>query len=209
MYPGEATGLSAISSLVRAMPQHHKYPMRYRPHPLRSPHLASSAASRHCDWPGCGHVGEFRAPRSRDHLTAYYWFCLDHVRQYNAAWNYYEGMSDDEVEADIRGDTIWNRPTWPMGAVAGERIDFSAIRDAFGFFHEAAKEARKAPRTPWEKALEVLDMAPPVTVAAVKARYKELVKRHHPDANGGSKSSEEKFKRINQAYHLIMAELAT
>ncbi len=182
--------------------------MRYRGRPLGALRSEAAPSARGCDWPGCVHRGEFRAPRSREQLNAYYWFCLDHVRQYNAAWNYYEGMSDDEVEADIRRDTIWNRPTWPLGAIGGDNIDLSSLRDAFGLFREPAKE-KKPPRTPWEKALDVLGMVPPVTVAAVKARYKELVKRHHPDANGGSKSSEEAFKRINQAYHLVMAELAT
>jgi hypothetical protein len=143
-------------------------------------------------------------------LSLYYWFCLDHVRQYNAAWNYYDGMSDDEVEADVRGDTVWNRPTWPMGT--REWLNHLAgTRDDFNLFTHAAREEerRRAAHTPWEKALEVLGLVPPVTVAVVKARYKELVKRHHPDTNGGSKASEEKFKQINHAYHLVIGSLAS
>lgn len=154
-------------------------------------------------------MGEFRAPRSRDQLNSYYWFCLDHVRQYNAAWNYYEGMSEEDVEADVRGDTIWNRPTWPMGTREG-LLDSAAVQDDFNLFGRMARaERRERARTPWEKALDVLGLAPPVTVAVVKARYKELVKRHHPDTNGGSKASEEKFKQINHAYHLVMGSLAS
>jgi hypothetical protein len=52
-------------------------------------------------------------------MTQYRWFCLQHVREYNAAWNYYAGMSDDEVEADIRRDPGWPRPSWPLASAVG------------------------------------------------------------------------------------------
>ena len=76
-------------------------------------------ALRPCDHPGCAGSGEFRAPRSRATLDNFYWFCLNHVREYNASWNYYAGMSTAEVEAHIRHDTVWQRPTWPLGARIG------------------------------------------------------------------------------------------
>jgi DnaJ-class molecular chaperone len=43
----------------------------------------------------------------------------------------------------------------------------------------------------------------------VKARYKELVKRHHPDANGGDKSAEERFKTVSEAYRTLMSTLVS
>ncbi len=162
---------------------------------------------RRCDWPGCRETAEHRAPRSRRELNRFWWFCLGHVRQYNASWNYYAGMTEQEVEADVRFDTVWQRPSWRMG----ERIRTFAfgsanVRDSFSVFgHEG--EARKRPSTPEEQALVVLDLEPPVTVAVVKARYKELVKRHHPDANGGAKAAEERFKDINAAYCIILKSL--
>src|ERR1044071_7400446 len=70
---------------------------------------------RPCDHPGCENGGDFRAPRSRLELQSYRWFCLDHVRAYNLAWNYYAGMSETEVEAEIRRDTVWQRPSWKLG----------------------------------------------------------------------------------------------
>src|SRR5262249_29646421 len=83
-------------------------------------------ATRGCDHPGCAGDGLYRAPRSRAELSAYYWFCLDHVREYNAAWNYYAGMSELEIEREIRNDTTWQRPTWPLGSrissLYGKRI---------------------------------------------------------------------------------------
>ena len=70
---------------------------------------------RPCDHPGCEAGGDFRAPKSRLELDRYYWFCLEHVRAYNVAWNYYAGMSDSEIEAEIRRDTVWQRPSWKLG----------------------------------------------------------------------------------------------
>jgi hypothetical protein len=172
---------------------------------------------RVCDWPGCcGGEGEHRAPRARDDLNNYYWFCLEHIRQYNAAWNYYAGMSDDEVEYDVRYDTVWHRPSWPMNGGARGRFSPAAkLKDPFGFFDDEEPDADNN-RTNHNgmgaietQALVVLDLRPPITVAAVKARYKELVKRHHPDRNGGDKKAEEKFKQISQAYQTIMHSLTS
>ncbi|MEO5337400.1 MAG: J domain-containing protein [Magnetospirillum sp. WYHS-4] len=164
--------------------------------------------TRRCDWPGCEGQGEHRAPKSRERLKDYFWFCLEHVRRYNASWNYFDGMSDAEVEADRRRDTVWQRPSWRLGD--GPRsftIDPEKLKDPMGVFFEAAEAkspVRPVVRTPEEEALAVLDLRPPVEVAQVKARYKELVKLHHPDANAGDKAAEERFKAISEAYRTVM-----
>ena len=167
---------------------------------------------RCCDWPGCEAAAGYRAPRSRDELNNYYWFCLEHVRNYNKSWNFYEGMGDVEVEAEVRSDTTWNRPTWPLGArPGGPRLGDKEFRDDFGFFEAAttAKEKRRRVMSPWEKGLNTMGLKPPVTTQQIKARYKELVKRYHPDANGGDKGAEEKFKQISQAYRTVIDSLSS
>ncbi|QLH38246.1 MAG: J domain-containing protein [Defluviicoccus sp.] len=154
----------------------------------------------------------YRAPRSRSQMNRYWWFCLEHVRLYNAAWNYYAGMSDGEVEADIRFDTVWQRPTWRLGD-GREGQGWRRPRPAggfgdFGVFDDEQKAPpRYEPAGPEQHALQVLGLQPPVTVAIVKARYKLLVKRHHPDANGGDKACEERFKAISEAYRTVMSSL--
>jgi hypothetical protein len=156
--------------------------------------------------------GEFRAPRGRDDLRTYYWFCLDHVRAYNASWNYYAGMSEAEVEAEIRADTTWQRPSWPLGSWHSHLRGRRRVHDPYGVFEDEAEAARaqaraKKPdpaRTEHEKALAVLQLTGEATTATIKTRYKELVKRHHPDANGGDRASEERLKVINQAYSTLM-----
>src|ERR1700682_4945541 len=88
---------------------------------------------RLCDHPGCAAGGEFRAPKSRLELERYYWFCLEHVRAYNTAWNYYAGMSETEIEAVIRHDTVWQRPTWKLGQRHTPSYG-ARMRDPFGFY---------------------------------------------------------------------------
>jgi hypothetical protein len=172
-------------------------------------------AMRACDHPGCTGEGEHRAPKGRDRLNEYYWFCLDHVREYNKAWDYYAGMSADQIEREVRKDTTWQRPTWPMGYW---RVQEKFLRDramhGFGFEFgrdpgkdqgEEQAERRRTARTPEEEALTVLELSPPVDFPRIKARYRELVKIHHPDANGGDRAAEEKLKQINQAYNTLKA----
>lgn len=171
--------------------------------------------TRACDFPGCACEGEHRAPKARDRLNEYYWFCLDHVREYNRAWDYYAGMSADQIEDEVRRDTTWQRPTWPMGywntqekflrdrVVRGFGFEFG--RDGKPGESEEQTQRRQAARTPEEEALIVLDLAPPVEFAQIKARYRELAKLHHPDRNGGDKEAEERLKHINQAYNTLKA----
>ncbi len=163
------------------------------------------SAPRSCDSPGCALPGEHRAPKSRERLRDYYWFCLEHVRAYNSAWNYYAGMSEAEVEGQRRADTYWHRPTWPF---SGDSTFGEAIDDGFGLFGDdqtaqQEKQDRFSATAPELAALTVLNLSPPVTRQAIKSRYKELVKRHHPDTNGGSKEAEERLKAINRAYETL------
>ena len=171
---------------------------------------AAVAAGRACDHPGCQGNGEFRAPKSRDHLNDYFWFCLDHVRAYNAAWDYYAGLSADEIESMLRKDVTWQRPTWPLGQRGGGfRFDAAKIKDGFGLFGDGFETKPAAPQagTAELSAMREMELSGPLTVELVRARYRELCKLHHPDTNGGDKEAEERFKRIGQAYKTLMESL--
>lgn len=166
---------------------------------------------RPCEWPGCDDTGEHRAPRSRSELNSYRWFCLDHAREYNRAWNYYEGMTDDEVEADVRRDTTWHRPSWPLGSAGyAYTVDVEGWLKDFGLIGKGGNDdttrraAQRFTETPETEAMRVLDLEPPLDEQSLKARYKELVKLHHPDANGGDKNAEERFKEIAIAYQILL-----
>jgi hypothetical protein len=168
-------------------------------------------ADRLCACTGCERTGDYRAPKSRDSLNEFYWFCLEHVRAYNASWDYYKGMSSEEIESEVRADVSWQRPTWPLGhgGAAGrlnEAIEAELHAFAFGTRHKPAP--REDLPAELRAALRTFDLVWPVTLADVKAKYKDLAKRHHPDANHGSKHAEEKLKVINLAYATLRGKLA-
>ena len=152
----------------------------------------------------------------RFQLDKYRWFCLDHVREYNRGWDFYKGMSESQIEGALRQDTGWQRPTWPLGRLGGNRLNPEILRDPFSILSEHGPGA--APRKPAPEpakpppelraALDLLDLGWPVDSQALKARYKELAKRYHPDTNHGDRSAEERLKDINRAYSLLRHKLA-
>ena len=176
----------------------------------------------HCQHPVCELPGVYRAPKSRAQLNEYFWFCLDHVRDYNKAWDYYAGMSQAEIERQVRNDVVGQRPTWPLGkwGAHGPGGRSSAPRSAFipDDVAEALDSAAQARKTrareeqrrnsrlsKEEQALAVLELTAPVTMQEIRTRYRTLVKKLHPDANGGDKSAEEQLKVVNQAYSTLKA----
>lgn len=179
-------------------------PRAYAPDP--------GAPGHSCDCPGCTAAGEYRAPKSRTSLNDYWWFCLEHVRAYNSTWDFYKGMSPAQVEAQLRADTGWQRPTWPLGRLGHRFMNEDALRDPLEAL--AARRARSAERAssiaPAElrEPLHTLGLDWPVSIDALKSRYKELAKRHHPDANGGDRAAEERLKTINLAYAALRTHLS-
>ncbi len=171
-------------------------------------------AQAQCDYPGCSNVGEFRAPQGRDREGQFFSFCLDHVREYNSTYNYFNGMSADDVAVYQRDALTGHRPTWTMGsnrAAKGFREDgddASKVTDPLGMFRAQAGKARETAKKPRVgvaavKALDQLGLDDTADNAAVKARYKELVKRLHPDANGGDRSNEDRLREIIRAYNYL------
>jgi hypothetical protein len=177
------------------------------------------ALRKGCEIGGCPHLGEYRAPKSRYDLKSYYWFCIDHVREYNQKWDFFKGMSRAEIEHHMHRTALWDRPTWRM-TQAGfneertrQRIyeAFSKGESIFGEFN--ARNADEEPEEahidvasiphPTIEALAVMGLAPPIEWEEVKARYKTLAKRYHPDTNREDKTAEEQLKKINLAYSIL------
>jgi hypothetical protein len=169
---------------------------------------------RACDEKGCTQEGACRVPRSRSNLGEHYWFCRDHARAHNERWDFFSGMSEAEIEA-FRIDAITgHRPTWPLGKRAARMRDGhdggAAYDDRYGVFGDAAEKPKpRAPERhllrPQVVALETLGLEPSATLLEIKARYKELVKRFHPDANGGDRGAEERLKQVIKAYGVLRA----
>ncbi len=176
------------------------------------PDVVQKVTARKCEQAGCEAEGNHRVPRSKDRLNEHLWLCLEHARAHNENWNYFQGMSDAEIEAFRVGAVTGHRPTWPLGRRSARMRDGDApsLHDRHGMFADVAERPRAAPRErfltkPQRVALDVLNLEASATLQEIKARYKELVKRFHPDANGGDRGAEERLKRVIQAYGVLRA----
>lgn len=193
--------------------------LRVKPDEDRS--LRDSAPE--CEWEGCNKPGLYPAPKGRGLEGQHYRFCIDHVREYNKGYNYFSGVPDDEVVAQQKADQVGDRPTWFVGVNAygkgkgrgrgrsrsggyGHRFE---TQDPYGLFGEQgpAGEAPGRVRRPLKrlerKALRQLNLEDDATKQDIKARFKELVKRLHPDHNNGDRSSEDKLREVIQAYNYL------
>jgi hypothetical protein len=168
-----------------------------------------------CDSPGCEASGDYRAPMGRLREGQYFCFCLEHVREYNSSYNYFNGMSDAEVARFVKDATIGHRPTWSMGTRRGPsafREDCSAAGDwddPLGLyrqrFHRARPQGEEGPRCSIaaKRAFDALGLDETASAETIKTRYKDLVKRCHPDANGGDRSCEDRLREIIHAYRTL------
>ena len=177
---------------------------------------SSTAAARRCEHAGCAIGGEFRAPKSRFEPNQFHWFCLDHVREYNRKWDYYSGMGYDQIEEEIRADVGWHRPTWDLGQrpspmANSHQNGAQSLHDPLEIFGEKInvnRPSRRPNQTRDEiRALKLFELESNFTQIELKKRYRLLVKRYHPDANGGEKGAEENLKRIIAAYRLLNQSL--
>jgi hypothetical protein len=175
-----------------------------------------------CEKVGCGLAGAYRAPKGRGREGQYWRFCLGHVREYNASYNYFAGMSDDAVAAYQKDAVIGHRPTWAMGVNGAAAREESkgepgrdwAYADPLGILRGAGLGGRsrrppepERPKRPGVvmRALEALGLDETADAAAIKAQYKTLVKRFHPDAHGGDRSFEERLREIIRAHDTLKA----
>jgi hypothetical protein len=179
-----------------------------------------------CQWPRCGEPATHRAPKGRLRASEYWRFCLEHVREYNNSYNFFAGMSDDAVAQYQKEAITGHRPTWKMGSIGGKRAPPRRARggfraaeweaaDPFSLLGETgsrpgharpASEGRKILNAQ-RRAFEVLGLEADANRAdikvRIKARFKVLVKRHHPDANGGDRGTEDTLREIIQAYNYL------
>jgi hypothetical protein len=181
-----------------------------------------------CEHPGCTGQGLHRAPKGRGQEGKYWRFCIDHVRAYNASYNYFKDMPEEAVAAYQKDSIIGDRPTWSMGAHGqtrqraadgartGTRAGYAkdwAYHDPFEVLRDGGVgETRRAPEPPKRRftgpvrqAFDVLGLEEGADAATIKATYKALVKRFHPDAHGGDRSFEDRLRDIIRAHDTLKA----
>ena len=183
--------------------------VRVKPGKDRRPKTGGPA----CQWAGCKEKASHRAPKGRENEKDYWSFCLEHVRQYNQSYNFFKGMNDAAVMAYQKDAITGHRPTWKMGTgKRNARPDFHGLgsgADPFSLFGDGMRPEQKQQtekrqiRNAERKALGALGLDVGATPHQVKMRFKELVKRHHPDANGGDRSSENRLIEVIQSYNYL------
>lgn len=164
-----------------------------------------------CAVPGCREPGEFKAPLAPsdfDGPGAWRFLCLDHVREHNAKYNFFNGMSPDEITEAQSPLAGWERPSRRFGANGSDPppawSDFADPLDAIAGRFGRRPEARTSRFTKDEqRALSVLGLGEDADRHAVRKRYSALVRRFHPDRNGGDRSQEERLGRVIDAYQLL------
>ncbi len=175
---------------------------------------AVESTDRPCDFHGCPHPGQYRAPKSPERLDDWFWFCKDHVREYNLKWNFFQGTTDAEFQDFLAKDRVWGRATQPFGNRPDEGRAWARLgmEDAHGVLGDKATlnpgrvptsgATRKLPATE-RKALEILDARDTWTRTEIRKQYKSLVKDLHPDMNGGDRKDEERLQEVVWAWDQI------
>ncbi|NJM83872.1 MAG: J domain-containing protein [Tabrizicola sp.] len=173
---------------------------------------AFETSNRSCDYPDCQEGGAFRAPKSPDLLDEFYWFCKEHIREYNLKWNFFQGSSDEEFQKFIDKDRVWGRETKPFSRKDdGRAWARLGVDDPMSLLGEKATQnpgrpssqaTRKLPPTE-RKAIEILDARDTWTKQEIRKQYKILVKDLHPDMNGGDRSAEERLQEVVWAWDQV------
>jgi hypothetical protein len=192
--------------------------------PLRF-HGRHEGTGRQCEAPECGEPGEFRAPGARsagfDGPGDCRWFCLEHVRAFNAGYDWFEGMSADEILAAQHPSAGWSQSSTTRAFRADAGVDgaprwadFDDPLDAIGarastIRRRAQSRAQASRFNPDEQeALLTLDLTSDLDLRSLRRRYSELVRRYHPDRNGGDRRHEARLVRVVEAYQLLRRSAA-
>lgn len=173
---------------------------------------AFETSTRACEHPGCQETGQYRAPKSPDDLDDFYWFCKDHVREYNLKWNFFNGQTEEEIDAQVGKDRVWERETKPFGKRGEEARAWArlGVDDPHQILGENATRnpgksitgTRKLPPTE-RRALDILEAKDHWTKAEIRKSYKALIKVLHPDMNGGDRGHEDQLGEVVWAWDQI------
>ena len=167
-----------------------------------------------CEHEGCTEKGEYRAPKDRS-LKEYYWFCLKHVQEYNAKWNYYSGDEAEDEQEKLRkkmhfGRGFKSKVRYQFGYDLWEEAQFFDSDYADNYASGGEYSADGIYYTVEERrCLKILEIdLKEINPEVLKKKYKALAKKHHPDLNRGDKEAEEKFKQISAAYQTLVDKFA-
>ena len=158
-----------------------------------------------CDWTNCKKSGKFKAPQEKDNSKNYKWLCEEHIKLFNNNWNYFEGMSQNEIENFIKSDITWHRPTQKFGSSDNffNILWNNALNDNFNLFkgEKIFKDSKYNRLNEKDKdAFKIMGLEINTEWLIIQKKFKTLVKKFHPDRNAGNKQFEDKLKKITLAY---------
>ena len=158
---------------------------------------------RICSNPKCNELGIYPAPKSRDQLREYLYFCISCIRDFNKSWNYFEGLNEKELEVEIRKSVTWDRPSWKFGT---KNINYDFEKAFNKFENQKYKRNKRVLDKKLENALKILGLSHDTSIKEVKKKYKLLAKKWHPDVQNDKKSkiNKDKFINITNAYKIIL-----
>ena len=163
-----------------------------------------------CDWENCSEAGKFKAPIERDNVKNFRWLCEKHIKLFNSKWNYFDGMSQNEIELFLKSDLTWHRPTQKFGSTDNffNILWNNALSDKFRIFKDENTYNNKKIKKLTERdkeAFVIMGLEFNDDWKTVQKKFKTLVKKFHPDKHSGNKQYEDKLKKITIAYsHLKM-----
>lgn len=158
-----------------------------------------------CDWKKCKKIGSFKAPVEKDNSRKFRWLCEDHIKIFNKEWDYFNGMSQIEIEEFLKSDMTWHKPTKEFGSPNNffHILWKNVLSENFKTSEKYQKNGRKFSKNLSSndiKAFKILDLQINSSWQAIQKKFKVLVKKFHPDMNAGSKLYEDKLKTITLAY---------
>lgn len=192
------------------------YDIRVRPPSPEDRPVWAAAQTRLCDAPGCGHRAAVRVSKDPRQPQTKIWLCGPHAQEHNRNWNFFEGLSAGEAEAARLAGLYGDRPTWSMGRNDRARTTARArgpadLFDSFGLFGDVRRHnpngARMRDGRPLPKlqaqAFDTLGLRTTARGPEIRRRYAELVRRYHPDANGGDRSAESQLTAVVRAHQIL------
>jgi len=158
-----------------------------------------------CDWNNCLEEGFYKAPVEKDNSKKYRILCLNHVKEFNKNWNYFENMDDNQIYEFIKSDMVWHKPTQSFSSsdnffkilwnnAMKDELNKSYFKDHFNHMNQFKFNHNDM------KAFEILNISVGIKWEKIQEKFKKLVKKFHPDINAGNKKYEDKLKIITLAY---------
>ena len=157
-----------------------------------------------CDLNNCNNIGEYKAPIERDNSKKFRLLCLEHIKEFNKNWNYFNGMSDSQVLNFIKSDLTWHKPTQSFNSSDNffKILWNNALNDDLN--NKSNTELNHMRQYIFDKsdvkAFSILGLNVGVKWESIHMKFKKLVKKFHPDMNEGNKKFEDKLKNITLAY---------